>query len=424
MYFFMLKNGKKRFDGIHIVAKRSVVILLLFVNLLKNMTVFSKEPSLYATSATLMDADTGRVLYEKNGDVFMSNASTTKIMTCILTLELADLEEIVEISDYAAGMPKVKLYVKKGEHYRLGDLLYSLMLESHNDTAVAIAEHVGGSMQGFATLMNEKAKEIGCSSTWFVTPNGLDATQTITKENGETVVLSHGTTANDLALMMAYCTFESPKAAEFLHITRTPNYSFVNQEGRSFSCQNHNTFLNMMDGMLSGKTGFTNKAGYCYVGAFEKDGKRFTVSILACGWPNHKTWKWEDARELLNYGLEEYTYHSVSEVKVDESFLRPIRVENGQTLEMGQTAFVNVCVKDSNEEKMEGLLLASDEKIEIECKVEEVLHAPVEKGTVVGLIQYKVGELCIREEKIVTTKDVPAIDFLWCISRIVEKYFL
>ena len=98
---------------------------------------------LYAQAAVLMDASSGRVLYEKNGEEVLAMASTTKIMTCIIALENADLEEMVDVSAYAASMPKVKMYIKKGERYRLGDLLYSLMLESHNDSAVAIAEHIG-----------------------------------------------------------------------------------------------------------------------------------------------------------------------------------------------------------------------------------------------------------------------------------------
>ena len=153
---------------------------------------------LYAQSAVLMDADSGRVLYGKNPEDILPMASTTKIMTCILALEYGNPEEIVEVSAYAATMPKVKLYVKQGEKYRLKDLLYSLMLESHNDSAVVIAEAVGGSVEGFAAMMNQKARDIGCFDTYFITPNGLDA---VVNDSGRT----HSTTARDLAKIMAYC---------------------------------------------------------------------------------------------------------------------------------------------------------------------------------------------------------------------------
>ncbi|CDC45102.1 d-alanyl-D-alanine carboxypeptidase [Clostridium sp. CAG:58] len=130
---------------------------------------------LRARAAVLMDGDTGRILYGKNQDQTLPMASTTKIMTCILALENASLDDVVEVSSYAASMPDVQLNIREGEQYRLEDLLYSLMLESHNDTAAAIAEHVAGTREAFADMMNQKARDIGCRDTFFITPNGLDA---------------------------------------------------------------------------------------------------------------------------------------------------------------------------------------------------------------------------------------------------------
>lgn len=130
--------------------------------ILHERTDGQQELSLYARAALLLDADNNRVLYEENGTQIMAMASTTKIMTCILALEYGNPDDIVEVSAYAASMPKVKLYMQEGEKYRLEDLLYSLMLESHNDSAVAIAEAVGGSVEEFAAMMNQKARDIGC----------------------------------------------------------------------------------------------------------------------------------------------------------------------------------------------------------------------------------------------------------------------
>ena len=157
-----------------------------------------EESELYAQSAVLMDADSGRVLFGKNAEAILPMASTTKIMTCILALERGNMEDLAEVSDYAASMPKVKLHMQKGETFRLNDLLYSLMLESHNDSAVAIAEHIGGSVEGFADMMNQKAQEIGCKNTYFITPNGLDSQKEITSEEWTKTVM-HSTTAVDLA---------------------------------------------------------------------------------------------------------------------------------------------------------------------------------------------------------------------------------
>ena len=130
--------------------------------------------NLHALSAVLMDAKSGRVLFSKEGEVMRPMASTTKILTCILALEEGNLEDEVSVSERAAVQPAVHLQMREGQTFYLKDLLYSLMLESHNDTAVAIAEHIGGSVEGFAEKMNAKAHALGCENSYFITPNGLD----------------------------------------------------------------------------------------------------------------------------------------------------------------------------------------------------------------------------------------------------------
>ena len=429
--------------------------------LLRQTPGHAQEPEpgeLYAQAAVLMDADSGRVLYDKNGAQVLAMASTTKIMTCILALELADPQETVEISAYAASMPKVKLYVQKGERYLLEDLLYSLMLESHNDAAVAIAEHLGRkylpeqlgekspseyspeesrqAVEAFAAVMNRKAAELGCGDTWFITPNGLDATQVLTLENGETVEKRHSTTARDLASIMCYCIRRSPRSQAFLEITQTPSHSFSIDNGRSFSCANHNAFLQMMQGAISGKTGFTNQAGYCYVGALERDGRTLVVALLACGWPNNKGYKWSDTRILMNFGLNDFAYHSLDEVAYDESELESLPVLGGQTLEIGDTAYAPVRIlergpggdyqgtgADGEDQEIEGLLLRDGEEIRVECHMERQLQAPVEAGKQVGTIQYIFQDQVYREEHIVTTRAVREIDYRWCFQQIM-RYFL
>ena len=247
----------------------------------------------------------------------MPMASTTKIMTCILALEEGDPAETVSVSEAAASQPQVKLGMKSGQEFLLKDLLYSLMLESHNDSAVAVAEHVAGSVQGFADMMNRKAEEIGCDATYFITPNGLDAED----DNG-----IHHTTAEDLARIMKYCITDSVKKEDFLAITRTETYTFSDCDGTgSYTCNNHNTFLKMMEGALTGKTGFTADAGYCYVGALQRDGRTFIVSLLACGWPNNKGYKWADTKKLMTYGIDNFFYREISPKLPGDT----IKVENG-----------------------------------------------------------------------------------------------
>ena len=132
-----------------------------------------EDTSLYAKAAVLMDAQSGRILYGKNQDEILPMASTTKIMTCIVALENIEMDQMVQISKKAASMPDVQLNAKEGDYFYIKDLLYSLMLESHNDSAVAIAEAVGGSVEQFADLMNKKAVQLGCTGTHFANAHGL-----------------------------------------------------------------------------------------------------------------------------------------------------------------------------------------------------------------------------------------------------------
>lgn len=412
------------------------VISVTFLFTLPSASVYAEDGNdsaikLYAKSAVLMDADSGRILYQKDGDQILPMASTTKIMTCILALEYGNTQDYALASSYASSMPKVKLYVKSGEYFKLEDLLYSLMLESHNDAAVVIAEHIAGSTESFADMMNQKARDIGCFDTYFITPNGLDAT--VTAEDGS--IKSHSTTAADLARIMSYCIMDSPKKEEFLEITRTSSYSFCSYQekdgeytstGRSFSCNNHNAFLGMMEGALSGKTGFTGNAGYCYVGALRNGQRTFVVALLACGWPNNKTYKWSDTKVLMNYGLENYEYHQIDEVLYDISALKPILVLGGQTETLDSAAYTDVTIRrDSpspDSDTQNGLLLKRDEEIQVEFHMDEELTAPVPAGTEVGRIRYLVDGSPYLVEYILTTQDVPAIDYLWCIKQILKRF--
>ena len=161
------------------------------------------EPqNLYAQSAVLMDADSGRVLFGKEEETIRPMASTTKIMTCIIALEHMTDNEIVTASAYAASQPKVHLGIREGQQFYLRDILFSLMLESHNDSAVMVAEVIAGSVEAFVKMMNEKAEELGLTKTHFVTPNGLD---------GEDEGGVHATTAMELAKIMKYCIMDSPE---------------------------------------------------------------------------------------------------------------------------------------------------------------------------------------------------------------------
>lgn len=394
--------------------KRFLVVICAVI--LFGTTVHANEiqepQDLYAQAAVLMDADSGRILFEKNGSEALANASTTKIMTCILALEEGNTEDIVNVSANAASQPKVHLGMREGEQFYLKDLLYSLMLESHNDSAVAIAEHISGSVKAFADKMNTKAKEIGCVNTYFITPNGLDAKD----EQG-----MHSTTASDLSLIMSYCIMKSPQKDAFRKITATPSHTFRDVDGnRNFSCSNHNSFLNMMEGAFSGKTGFTAKAGYCYVGALVRDGRTFVVSLLACGWPNNKNYKWKDTTKLMEYALENYEYREVKEIQELPELVVSDGVPSSDCIY--DKAYVNLKI-DSEDHDAFTFLLRKNEEIETRISYERDVQAPLEKGETVGKICYLLNGEKIKEYNIVTAECVKEKNLSWVFEKILEEYF-
>ena len=374
-----------------------ILTVLLMMEISIRVQAEGTPENLYARSAVLMDADTGRILFGKNDNEVMPMASTTKIMTLLVTLEHADLDEIVEVSERAASMPDVQLHIREGERYRLQDLCYSLMLESHNDSAVAIAEHVGGTVEGFAAMMNQKAKHLGCYHTYFITPNGLDAED----EHGK-----HSTTARDLARIMRCCI----KNETFLSITREPSWTFTDMDGnRSFTVQNKNAFLQMMEGALTGKTGFTNEAGYCYVGALERGEKRLITVVLACGWPNHKTWKWMDTKALMNYGLEDYHKETVGS---DRMALEPVSVMDGQKEK----------VEILTDAALEDFLLKEDDEFTMEVLVPDILKAPVQAGELVGSVAYYINGQIVDLFPVYTASEVKKIDREWRLRQVIDLW--
>ena len=420
----------------NIVIKRSLCLLISIIIFIAGISPCAgeeeteiKEPQqLYALSAVLMDADTGRVLFEKDGYTVRANASTTKIMTCILAIESGKLDELVTVSKYAASMPDVQLGINEGEQYILGDLLYSLMLESHNDVAVAVAEHVAGDVKSFAKLMNDKAKEIGCENTHFITPNGLDASE----ETDEGVKI-HGTTAADLAKIMSYCI----KNEKFLEITRTASYSFSNRTvgedgtqkigGRHFTVNNKNAFLNMMDGVISGKTGFTGDAGYCYVCALESNGRRYAIALLGCGWPNNKTYKWADSKKLFNYGMEYYKKTdffdygiSLPDVKVENGVCGEYDMYGKNGINADSTPYIPTYVE---EEALE-LLHRSDETLQRDVILSETMEAPVYKGDVLGKLVYTLNGEVIKEYDIKAGATVEKKDIKWAVKCVISKFIM
>lgn len=231
-----------------------------------------------AASAILMDVDSGRVLYEQNADAKMLIASTTKIMTALVAVRDGNLSDTVTVSREAAYTEGSSMYLKEGEELTLETLLYGLMLCSGNDAAVAVAEHVGGSVQGFVKRMNETARELGMDRSSFANPNGLDDEK-------------HYSTARDMAVLAC-------AALENETVLRIASTRSITIGGRTMT--NHNKLLSMMDGCLGLKTGYTRAAGRTLVSCAERNGQRLAAVTLQDG--ND----WADHQSLFEYGFSAY----------------------------------------------------------------------------------------------------------------------
>lgn len=406
----------------------SIIMAFLYFALIVNETIYAKSGDaflplksneLYALSACLMDADSGRVLYDKNADEVRAMASTTKIMTLIVALEYANENDIVTVSPYAASMPDVQLNIRAGEQYRLGDLYYAMMLESFNDVAVTIAEYIGECyalnqddrtantdikarsyddskkyVHTFAKLMNEKAKELGCENTYFITPNGLDAED----ENGK-----HSTTAKELAVIASYAI----KNERFNDIIGTRQYSFCEVNGtRNCSAYNKDAFLNQMNGAFGIKTGFTGNAGYCFVGALKSDGRTFISVVLGSGWPSNRTYKWKDTRRLMEYGINNFFPRTVFSTIED---YKDVRVKDG----MEESA--STCIKGDL-----SLILCDADDVRVVYELEDYIDAPVRVGDVVGKAIIYVNGQRMGSFPITAAAAVERANYMWYLKRLLN----
>ncbi|MFD2672850.1 D-alanyl-D-alanine carboxypeptidase family protein [Marinicrinis sediminis] len=242
-----------------------------------------------AQSAALIDVESGRVLYSHQGNQQMRIASLTKIMTAIVAIEHSDLSSRVKVSRQAYGKEGSSIYLKLGEEMTLEHMLYGLMLRSGNDAATAIAEHVGGSVEGFALLMNQKAEAIGMTHSQFRNPHGLD-------EDG------HYSTAVDMAKLSAYAL----RNETFREIVKTTDKKVPNpNESWDYTWRNKNKMLHMFEGADGVKTGYTKAAGRCLVSSATRKGQQLAVVTLND--PND----WHDHRQLLEYGFTTYPLHEL-----------------------------------------------------------------------------------------------------------------
>ncbi|QOT00613.1 D-alanyl-D-alanine carboxypeptidase [Brevibacterium sp. JNUCC-42] len=245
----------------------------------------SKAPKISAEAAAVIDVESGRILYEKNGNKKMRIASLTKTLTAIVAIEATDIKKVVTVPDKAIGVEGSSIYLKRGEKLTLEELLYGLMLRSGNDAAAAIALQVGGSIEGFATMMNEKAMYIGMNHSNFMNPHGLDNSD------------MHYSTAVDMVKLSAYA-LRNP---QFQQIVSTKVKS-ISWEGEKWDrrLQNKNKMLHLYNGADGVKTGYTKLAKRCLASSASRAGRQ--VAVITLNAPDD----WNDHATLLDYGFQQF----------------------------------------------------------------------------------------------------------------------
>ena len=338
--------------------------------------------------AVAYDRASGRVIWGKDENKRSTMASTTKIMTAIVTLENSNLEDVVKVSSKSAWTGGSSLKLKTNDEVKLEDLLYGLMLKSGNDAAVAIAEHVGGSVEGFAEMMNNKAKELGLIDTHFVTPHGLDDPE-------------HYTTAKELAIITDY----AMKNEKFAKIVSTKEYTIcINGYSRQIS--NTNELLGVLNGVNGVKTGFTNNAGRCLVTSINRNGWGIIVVVLRADTKKIRT---KDSVKIIEYIYKNYKQININEI-VEQKFndwcsMNKNRIvvnkgkNNNMNLKMSQLNSDIIPVKNTD-----------IDRVDVDINALFYFESPVEKETIVGTIKVILNNEVIEIANIYNTNTIERKD--------------
>lgn len=350
-------------------------------------TTEAEALSVSAGGAALIEAHSGRVLYESGGHTPLPMASTTKIMTALVALEHGRLEDMLTVPKEAEGTEGSSMYLKAGEKLSLEDLLYGLMLPSGNDAAVTIALHFGGSIEGFADMMNEKARELGCENTHFANPHGLHAPD-------------HYTSALDLCTI-ARAAMEREDFAAIVHA----QYHKTSTGAQVRTLKNKNKTLWNFEGGCGVKTGFTKKAGRCLVFAAKQEGMLLIGTVLNC--PD----MWQEAFSLLTYGFDTYALKTLKDASVP---LKEIKVEGGvkKTLPaVLKTGILYPIRKDGTE------------AVAWQLSLPHRLEAPIEAGAVIGELTLCLNGVPVVSREILAAEAAAVPDFPWYWKRMTAGFF-
>ena len=368
---------------------KTIVSVFLYVIIcsIQIYAVSAEEINLNAKAAVIMDAESGKILYEKSKDQKMPNASTTKILTCLYILKHCDLDQMAEVSKNAAMQPKVRLGVREGEKYKVKDLLYGLMLESYNDCAVVLAEHAEGSVEKFEKRMNQMAENLGTLNTHFVTPHGLDDA-------------NHYTTALELAKLTDY----AMNNETFVKIVGTKSTTiYINNQSRQIN--NTNELLGVLNGVVGVKTGFTNNAGRCLVTETKRNNMDIITIVLGADTKKDRT---KDSVNLIEYTFSKYKMYNLEEQIIKEF---------NKWKNINEKRILIIKGKTSNPKLALGAIekatipICDNDKIEYSINALTEVEAPVEQWNVMGTLTVKLNGEILENIDIVNVNEVQKRDW-------------
>ena len=349
----------------------SILTISLFAVLSPAMAMAEKaEPSIESQSAILIEQSTGKVLFGENAHQRLPMASTTKIMTALIAIEKGNLDDIVTTASEAYGVEGSSMYIQKNEKLSLKDLIYGLMLNSGNDAAIAIAIHIGGSIEGFADLMNERALSLGLTNTHFVTPNGLHDPE-------------HYTSAFDLAAIAR----EAMNNETFREIAATPYYCTETGNVKR-TLKSKNKILWQYEGGNGIKTGYTEAAGKCLVFSAERADMELIGVVL------NSPDIFPESMNMLDYGFEAFSMSRM--VKAGELVAR-VKVNKGSKGLVAVTAGKDIVVPIKIEE---GALLKT------RVVIPRQIDAPIEKGAELGTLELWDGTRLAASEPLVAMENI------------------
>lgn len=352
-------------------------------------------------SAILMEASSGKVIYEKNADEMLRPASVTKIMTLLLIFEEIDegrlcMDDIVTVTEHAASMGGSQCFFEAGEQQTVRDMIKSIEIASGNDAAVAMAEHIAGSEELFVQRMNEKAAELKMNNTCFKNACGLEAE-------------GHLTCARDIAVMSRELIVKHPEIKEY-STTWMDYIVHKTRRGESrFDLANTNKFLRQYNGATGLKTGYTSQAKYCMSATAERDGIELIAVIMGA---DTKEIRNSEAGRLLDYGF------SVCEKYVDSPVLTEelsIGVKKGT-----KKTIAYRCADTKNISVIKG----SGADIEKRVEIYEKLEAPIYEGDIIGVVQYTIDGNLIDEEFIYAAENVERASYKYSIKQAAKNLFM